>query len=137
MEHLTQSNVAGKSSVDQSLIEASDCTTIHFIVLPVATVQLDYTGFVTMGIGVCVGAAECLCPVCGEALDMLRVEAVAEGMADLLVGHYAAMPSLGKAAQTADSTCRLEDSGHVCIITKRRIAMQEAAGGEFGSLSRW
>jgi hypothetical protein len=29
---------------------------------------------------------------------MLRVEAVAEGMADLVVGHYPMMPSLGKTA---------------------------------------
>jgi hypothetical protein len=29
---------------------------------------------------------------------MLRVEAVAEGMADHVVGHYPTMPSLGKTA---------------------------------------
>ena len=65
------------------------------------------------------GAAERLRPVCSEALDMLRVEAVAEGMADHVVGHYPMMPSLGKTAQTTDSTRRLKDSTHIRMITKR------------------
>jgi len=71
------------------------------------------------------GAAERLRPVCSEALDMLRVEAVAEGMADHVVGHYPMMPSLGKTAQTTDSTRRLKDSTHIRMITKRPTSMQD------------
>ena len=35
-------------------------------------------------------------PACSEALDRLRVEAEAEGMADHVLGHHPMMPSLGK-----------------------------------------
>jgi hypothetical protein len=98
VEHLSQSSVVAYSGVDKSLVEASNRTTIHFVVLPVAAVYLDDSGFVTIGTGVCAGAAECFRPVCSKALDMLRVEAVAEGMAYHLVRHYPMMPSLGKTA---------------------------------------
>jgi len=94
---LSQSGV-GYSGVDQSLVKAGNRTAIHFVVLAVAAVHPDDGGFVAIGVGVCAGAAECLRPVCSEALDMLRVEAVAEGMAHLVVGHYPMMPSLGKTA---------------------------------------
>ena len=98
MEHLSQHSIIGKSGVNKSLVEAHNRTAIHLVVRPVAAVYLDDTGFVTKGIGVGGRATECLRPVCSEALDMLRVEAVAEGMADHVVGHYAMMPSLGKTA---------------------------------------
>src|SRR5215472_16584592 len=98
VEHPSQSSVIGESGVNQSLVEASDRTAIHFVVLPVAAVHLDDSGFVTLGIGVCTGATECLRPVCSEALDMLRMETVAEGMTDHLVGHYPMVPSFGKTA---------------------------------------
>jgi hypothetical protein len=43
------------------------------------------------------------------------------------------MPSLGKTAQTTDSTGRLEDGTHIRMITKRPTVVQDEAGGEFGS----
>jgi len=46
----------------------------------------DDGSLVTMGIGIGTGATECLGPVSGESLDVLGVEAVAEGMADHVVG---------------------------------------------------
>jgi hypothetical protein len=98
VQHLSQCSVIGQPDVNESLVEARNRTAIHFAVLPVAAVHLDDSGFVTIGIGVCGGASEGLRPVCSEALDMLRVEAVAEGMADHVVGHYPIMPSLGEAA---------------------------------------
>src|SRR5579862_8241513 len=88
VEHLSQRSVIGYPGVNKSLVEALNRTAIHFVVLPVAAVHLDDSGFVTVGIGVCGGATECLRPVCSEALDMQRVEAVAEGVADHVVGHY-------------------------------------------------
>jgi hypothetical protein len=98
VEHLSERSVVGESGVDKSLVEARNRTAIHFVMLPVAAVHLHDCGLVTIGIGVCGGATECLGPVGSQALDMLRVETVAEGMADHLVGHDPMMPSLGKTA---------------------------------------
>jgi hypothetical protein len=98
VEHSSQRRVIDQSGVNKSLVEARNRTAIHFVVRPVAAVHLDDSGFVTQGIGICGWATECLRPVGSEALDVLRVEAVAEGMADHVVGHYPMMPSLGKTA---------------------------------------
>ncbi len=65
---------------------------------------------------------------------MLRVEAVAEGMTDHGVGHYPLVPGLRKTAQTTESTGRLEDATHICMITRRPASMQARAGGESGSV---
>ena len=48
---------------------------------------------------------------------MLGVEAVAERMADHVVGHHPTMPGVGKTAQAVHSTRHLEDSLHVSIMT--------------------
>jgi hypothetical protein len=48
---------------------------------------------------------------------MLWVKAVAERMADYVVGHHPTMPSAGKAAQAVASTRRLEHSLHASIMT--------------------
>src|SRR5215472_8562607 len=85
--------------------------------LPVATVNFDDAGLVTVGVGVHAGATEGLGPVTGESLDMLGVEAVAERMGDLFVGHYPTMPGVGKTAQAVHSTRCLEDSLHPAIMT--------------------
>jgi hypothetical protein len=48
---------------------------------------------------------------------MLGVEAVAEGMADHVVGHNQPMPGGGKTPQVVTSTRRLENSLHASIMT--------------------
>jgi len=48
---------------------------------------------------------------------MLGVEAVAEGMADHVVGHHPTMPGFGKAAQAVVATRRFEDSLHASMMT--------------------
>jgi hypothetical protein len=48
---------------------------------------------------------------------MLGMEAVAERMADHVVGHHSTMPGAGKTAQAVASTRRLEDSVHGSIVT--------------------
>jgi hypothetical protein len=48
---------------------------------------------------------------------MLGVEAVAEGMADHVVGHHPTMPGVGKAAQAVVATHRFEDSLHASMMT--------------------
>ena len=90
---------------------------IHFIVLPVPAVCLDDGGLVTIGIGIRGRAPECLSPVSGESLDMLGVEAVAERMADHIVGYHPAMPGDGKAAQAFVATRRLENRLQASMMT--------------------
>jgi hypothetical protein len=83
-------------------------------------VRLDDGGFFAVGIGIRGWSTERLSPVSCEPLDMLGVEAVAEGMGDHLVGHHATMPRVGKTAEAVASTRRLEDSLHAGILTIAR-----------------
>src|SRR6202162_4729315 len=89
------------------MVEARSRAAIHFVVLSVAAVHLDHGGLVTIKVGIRAGATECLGPVSGESLDMLGVEAVAEGMADYVVGHHPTMPGVGK-----DKDCDDDDDDH-------------------------
>ena len=49
---------------------------------------------------------------------MLWVEAVAERMADHVVGYHPAMPGEGKATKSIDSTRSLEDSFHASTLSQ-------------------
>src|ERR1700674_4639190 len=116
------------------MVEASNRTAIHFVVLPVAAVHLDDGGLVTIGVGIRSGTTECLGPVSGESLDMLGVEAVAERMADHIVGHHPTMPGAGKTAQAVVATRRLENSLNASMMTivpclcKTMAALSSSAG---------
>src|SRR5215469_2377796 len=116
MQHLSQRIVVGQSDICKSLVEAGNRTAIHFVVLPVAAMDLDDRGLVTIGVGVFAGATECLGPVGRESLDMFGVEAVAERMADHLISHHATMPGGSKTAQAIASARCFEDSLHAFII---------------------
>lgn len=48
---------------------------------------------------------------------MLRVETVAEGVADHLIRHYTTMPGIGKAADSLVAAGCFEDSLHGLMIT--------------------
>ena len=48
---------------------------------------------------------------------MLRVEAMAEGVADHFIGQHTTVPGLGEAAKTVHSAGGVEDSVHVSIMT--------------------
>ena len=48
---------------------------------------------------------------------MLGVEAVAERMADHVVGHHPTMPGIGKTAQAVVATRCLEDRSHASMMT--------------------
>src|SRR5258708_22382887 len=98
------------------MVEAGNRAAIHFVVLSVAAVHLDHGGLVTIGIGIRAGATECLGPVCSESLDMLGVQAVAEGIADQFVRHHPTMPGLGKAAHAVVATRRFEHSLHASMM---------------------
>ncbi len=65
---------------------------------------------------------------------MLGVEAVAERMADHVVGHHPTMPGAGKTAQAVVATRRLENSLHASIMTIvpclcKTMAAASSAGG--------
>ena len=131
VQHLSQRTVVGQSDIDQSLVEAGNGTAIHFVVLPVAAVHLDDGGLVTIGVGIRAGATECLGPVSGESLDMLGVEAVAERMADHVIGQHPTMPGVRETAQAVVATRRLKDSLHASMMTIVPYSMQDDGRGEF------
>jgi hypothetical protein len=116
MQDLSQRGIVGEPDVGKSLIEAGNGAAIHFIMLSVATMNLDDSGLVSIGSGIRAGATECFSPVSGESLDMIRLKAVAEGMRDYFVGQHAMMPGFGEMAHAVHSTRRLEDSLHAFLI---------------------
>ena len=73
----------------------------------------------------------------GESFHMLGVKAMAERMADHVVGHHPTMPGAGKTAQAVHSTRGLEDSLHASIMTivpclcKTMAAATSAEGTHF------
>jgi len=58
MEHLTQRSVVCESDIRKSLVEAINCTTIHFLVLSVTAMHLDDCRLVAIELGVRAGTAE-------------------------------------------------------------------------------
>jgi hypothetical protein len=68
-------------------------------------------------IGVGRGAAERLGPVRGESLAVLRMESVAERVADNLVGHHPVMPCLSQAEQTLAAARHLIDASHLQMMS--------------------
>jgi len=56
---------------------------------------------------------------------MPGVDAVAERMADYLVGHHSKMPGLGKTLQTLVATRRLEDSAHAFHDDKSSVVPRQ------------
>jgi len=86
VQHLPQYIVVAYSDVGQSLVEAGDGTTIHFLVFPVPAVHPDDSSFVAIGIGIRDRVTECFGP--SESFDMLRMEAMAERMGNDIIGHH-------------------------------------------------
>ena len=62
--------------------------TVH----PVAAVDPDDGGLVAIGLRIHTGSSECLGPIRGKTLDMVRMEIMAERMAHYFVGHHPTMP---------------------------------------------
>src|SRR5262249_25560615 len=85
MEHAPKPLVVGKADVFEPLVETRNSPLIHLFVWPVAAVNPHDRGLIAVPVGVCRGSSECLCPVRGKALSVLRVVSVAERMADHFV----------------------------------------------------
>ena len=112
-----RSRVAGQSGVSQSLVEAGDGAAIHLVVNPVAAVDSDDGGLVTIGLRIHARSTECLGPIRGETLDMLGMETVAERVADYFVGHNPTMPGSSETTQAVDAARCLEDTAHASMMT--------------------
>src|SRR6185312_8355332 len=93
-------------------VEASNRTSVHFIMCPVAAVDLDDGGFVAVGAGVGSRAAECFGPIGGESLDMIGAEAMAERVRYHLVGHHPLVPRTSKTLQPIVATCCFKHGLH-------------------------
>lgn len=96
MQDSGELGVAGQTDVCDGLVETGDCSTVHLVMRAVAAVHADYRGLVPEGVGVTVRASERLRPVSGEALAVIGMEAMAEGVADHFVGHHPVMPRIRK-----------------------------------------
>jgi hypothetical protein len=117
VQHLPQLTVVGEPHIGESLVETDNRAAIHFVVLPLPAVHLDDGGLVTVGDRIRAGATECLGPVSRESLDMLGVEAVAEGMADHFIRYDPTMPGASKPAQSVVAARRLENTWHASMMT--------------------
>ena len=95
MQHLPQWFL-GEAHVFQRLVETGDRALIHLLVRAVAAVDPHDRCFVAVAFGVDGRSAERFGPIGSEPLAVLGVKAVAEGVADDLVGHDPGMPRLGQ-----------------------------------------
>ena len=105
--------VLEQSDVRQRLVEAGDRPAVHLLVRSVAAVDAHHRGLVAVAVGVGRRATECLGPVGREALAVLRVETVAERVADHLVRHHPGMPRTGQPEQALVATRGLVHRVHV------------------------
>jgi hypothetical protein len=85
MQHASEPLVACKADIFQRLIETCNRPLVHLLVRPVAAVNPHDGGLITVPVGVRRWPTKCLRPVRGKALGVLRVESVAERMANHFV----------------------------------------------------
>jgi hypothetical protein len=120
MQHLPQHIVFVQSDIRQSLVKASNCAAIHFVVFSVSAVYPHDASLVTKGVGIRGRSTERLGPISSESLDMLGMKAVAECVADYIVGHHPTMPGVRKVLQSLVATGRFEYSAHGSMMTMFR-----------------
>jgi hypothetical protein len=65
---------------------------------------------------------------------MLRMEAVAERMADHVIGHHPSMPGVGKTAHSVFATGCLKDCLHASMMTM--VPYQGKTIAEFSAIRR-
>src|SRR5215831_12951784 len=104
VQHLSQRPGRVQANVLHGLVETGDRPAVHIRVRAIAAVEPHDRGLVAIGAGVILRAAEGLGPVCGEPFGVLRMEPVAERVADYLVGHHPAVPGFGEAVQALAAT---------------------------------
>jgi hypothetical protein len=99
------------------LVEAGDRALVHLFVRAVAAVDAHDRRLGAVALGVGAWSAESLGPVGGQALAVAGVEAVAEGVADDLVGHHPGVPRLGQAEPALVASGGVVHALHGRIIT--------------------
>src|SRR5690349_13959841 len=107
VQHLPQGFGRVQPHVLECLAETGDRPAVHLLVWAVAAMDPHYGRLVSIDVGVGGGAAEGLGPVRGEPLAVLRMEPVAERVADYLVRHHPRVPRLGQAEQALAASCGL------------------------------
>ncbi len=85
----------GEADIFQRLIETSDRPLVHLLVRPVAAVNPHDRSLITVAVGVRRWPTECLRPVRGKALGVLRVVSVAERVAHHFVLEHPRVPRTG------------------------------------------
>src|SRR6187549_1056009 len=95
MQYASEPFVVRKTDVFNRPIETSYRPLIHFLMQPIAAVSTNDRSLITILVRVFRWSAECLRPIRGKALSMLRVITVAESVTDDLVFQYASMPRAG------------------------------------------
>jgi len=85
VKHAPELFVAGEADIFERLIETGNRPLVHLLVRPVAAVNPHDRGFITVLVRVRRWSTECLGPVRGKALGVLRVVSVAERMANYFV----------------------------------------------------
>jgi hypothetical protein len=85
VQRASEALVACEPDILQRLIETRNRPLIHLLVRPVAAVNPDDRSLITILVGVGRWPTECLCPVRGKALGVLRVVTVAKRMANHFV----------------------------------------------------
>jgi len=110
VEGAAEAVVVGEADINEGLIETGDGALVHVFVEAVAAVNADDGSFIAVAGGVSGGSAEGFGPIGGEALGVVRVEAVAEGMGDDLVFEDAFVPGGSQFAHAVETTSGLEES---------------------------
>src|SRR6266571_6398477 len=100
----------------QRLVETGDRPAVHLLVWAVAALGPHHRGLVSIGVGVGGGHPKSLGPVRSEPLAVLRMESVAERVADYLVRHHPRVPRLGQAEQALAAARGLIHALHVPSI---------------------
>ena len=116
VQYLSQHLVGIESGVSQSHVEAGNRTTVHFVVLTISAVHWNDSRFVAIVIGISGWSTQCLGPIRGESLDMLRVKAVAECMGHNIVVHHSLVPGGRKTAQSLIPACCFKYGTHALSL---------------------
>ena len=109
MQHTSEPFVPGETDIFQCLIKTSDRTLVHLLVGPVAAVHANDRRLVAVSLRERRRTTERLGPVGRQSLGVLRMEAVAEGVAHHLVGQHPLVPGVREPEQTRVAAGRCED----------------------------
>ena len=88
--------VFGRLNIGQCQVETGDRAAVHLLVFAIATVDPHDVALVAVRVGLGRRTTQRLCPIRGEPLGVVRTKAVAERVADLLVGHHPGVPRTGQ-----------------------------------------